>query len=108
MALEGDTAVMGPQDEKLFTRVIKLAERFGQTIRPMLVFSNDPYYAIAQGAMSMGAQTIVMGSSNKTTIDSQMERLAMTLGALQDDYKPSQPVSVRIQKGTKAISMQLT
>ena len=73
-------------DEKLlFTRVLELAERLGKTVTPMLVVSNEPFYAITQAAQAVGATEVVFGVSAKLSTDVQLERLAMTWGSLQTD-----------------------
>ncbi|MBI4051796.1 MAG: amino acid permease, partial [Elusimicrobia bacterium] len=81
--LEGEVNAMGPEERLLFSRVITLAEKYGHTVNPVLVLSNDPAYAIAQTAQAMGAQQIVMGKSDKLAPELQLERLAMTWGSLQ-------------------------
>jgi hypothetical protein len=93
LALVEETVTMDQDEQKLFTRVLDLAEKAGKTVTPMLVVSNDPFYAITQAAQAVGASEVVFGVSTKLSTDVQLERLAMTWGSLQTD---KQPVRFRI------------
>ncbi|MEE8425196.1 MAG: amino acid permease, partial [Elusimicrobiota bacterium] len=98
---------MGPEDELLFTNVIQLAEKHGKTVKPLLVTSNDPAYAVAQAAHSIDATQVVMGSSRRQTVEDQIERLAMTWGAL--GVKIDDPIRVRVLWGDgKSLEAELT
>ncbi len=88
LGLVDETVSMDHEEEKLFTRVIEAAEKHGKTVTPMLVVSNDPFYAITQAAQAVGATEVVFGVSGKLSTDAQLERLAMTWGSLQTDKKP--------------------
>ena len=88
LGLVDETLSMDNDEEKLFTRVIEAAEKHGKTITPMLVVSNEPFYAITQAAQAVGAGEVVFGVSAKLSTDAQLERLAMTWGSLQHDKKP--------------------
>lgn len=90
--VEGDVSMDG-DEEKLFTKVIEAAEKHGKTVTPMLVVSNEPFYAISQAAQAVGATEVVFGVSAKLSTDAQLERLAMTWGSMQTD---KQPVRFRI------------
>jgi amino acid transporter len=87
LGLVDETVSMDAEEEKLFTRVIEAAEKHGKTITPMLVVSNEPFYAITQAAQAVGAVEVVFGVSAKLSTDAQLERLAMTWGSLQTDKK---------------------
>lgn len=81
MGLSGEVKSLGPDEELLFTHVIQVAEKHGKTVHPMMVLSNDPAYAIAQAAQAINASEVVMGVSRQGA-EAQIERLAMTWGAL--------------------------
>ncbi|MEI7482051.1 MAG: APC family permease [Elusimicrobiota bacterium] len=81
--LEGETGDMTPEDKDLFTSVVLLAEKYGKTVKPMLVFSNDPFYSIAQVAQAAAVDEVVMGVSGTTGAEVQLERLAMAWGMLE-------------------------
>ncbi|MFH2201852.1 MAG: APC family permease [Elusimicrobiota bacterium] len=90
----GQEMGMGPAEEMLFTNVITLAEKYGKTVKPMFVVSDDPAYAVAQAAHSLGASEVVLGRSYRLGAETQIERIAMTWGALGQKF--DQPVRVRV------------
>jgi len=94
MSFGGDIQSLGPEEELVFTRVISAAEKCGKTVTPLLVVSNDPFYAIAQSAQAVGAGQVVLGISGRVSVDHQLERLAMTWGALQG--ADTKPVHIRV------------
>ena len=81
--LEAETGDITAEDKDLFTSVVLLAEKYGKTVKPMLVFSNDPFYSIAQVAQAAGVDEVVMGVSGTTGAEVQLERLAMAWGMLE-------------------------
>jgi hypothetical protein len=85
MGLVDETIEMDSEEQKLFSRVLGVAEKHGKTVTPMLVVSNEPFYAIAQAAQAVGASEVIFGVSAKLSTDAQLERLAMTWGSLQTD-----------------------
>lgn len=87
LGLVDEEVEMDDEESKLFTRVLEAAERHGKTITPMLVVSNEPFYAISHAAHAVGADEVVFGVSAKLTTDAQLERLAMTWGSLTTDKK---------------------
>jgi len=94
LSFGGEIHSLGPEEELLFTRVIAAAEKYGKTVTPLLVVSNDPFYAIAQSAQAVGAGQVVLGVSGRVSVDDQIERLAMTWGALQ--VGDTKPVQIRV------------
>ncbi|UPT72861.1 MAG: APC family permease [Elusimicrobiota bacterium] len=83
LGLVEETVSMDAEEERLFTKVIEAAEKHGKTVTPMLVVSNEPFYAISQAAQAVGATEVVFGVSAKLSTDAQLERLAMTWGSMQ-------------------------
>ena len=94
MMLGGEMGRMSPEEERLFTQVIAVAEKEGKKVLPVLVSALDPILAIAQTAQTVGAEMVVMGASNAMTAETQIERLAMAWGAVAQ--KTSHPVNVVI------------
>ena len=95
MSLSGEVKSLGPDEELIFTRVIEVAEKAGRTVVPLMVVSNDPAYAIAQAAQAIGATEVVMGAS-RHGVEAQIERLAMTWGALATGA--SNPVKLKLYR----------
>ncbi len=69
-------------EESLLTQVVNLAEKAGKTVVPILVPTSKPFYAIARAAYDLGVQEVVMGLSGKTTVEAQMEGLALAWGGV--------------------------
>lgn len=78
-----DSGEVTEEDKDLFSAVVLMAEKYGKTVKPMLVFSNDPFYSIAQVAQAAGVDEVVMGVSGTTGAEVQLERLAMAWGMLE-------------------------
>ncbi|ACC98656.1 Putative amino acid transporter [Elusimicrobium minutum Pei191] len=85
-----------PMDDKeIFSNVILIAEKYGHGIIPLMVESNDPYYAISQVAHTADADNIILGVSGSHGANDQMERMVMAWGAVHDK-KLDHPVIVKI------------
>ena len=63
-------------DQKLMTAVVDKAEHAGKQVRPLIVPTNNPLHAVLKTAMDLQAQELVMGASNKYTVDEQLEQIA--------------------------------
>ncbi len=82
------------QDRQLLTAVVNLAEHAGKPVKPVIVPTNEPFYALAQTAKTIGAQELIMGPSNKYRPEDQLDLVALywfnVCGA-----KP-EPLSIRV------------
>ncbi|MFA5161667.1 MAG: amino acid permease [Elusimicrobiales bacterium] len=107
LQLGPEEASPGAEETELFTRVILLAEKYGRTVIPLFVLSNDSFYAMAQVACAMKADQIVMGVSGAHGADSQLERLVMAWGAVRSDA-PEKPVLARVIWQGRELSFELT
>jgi len=105
--LEGETGDMTPEDKDLFTSVVLLAEKYGKTVKPMLVFSNDPFYSIAQVAHAAGVDEVVMGVSGTTGAEVQLERLAIAWGMLEKKDNASRSVMAKVVWEGRQLSYKL-
>jgi amino acid transporter len=85
-------------DNKLFSNVILAAEKYGHSICPLMVSSNEPFYAISQVAMEAQAGEIIMGVSGSHGANEQLERLVMAWGALHDgkEADAQRPITAKI------------
>jgi amino acid transporter len=76
----GDFPVTGPAlddfDQHLMTAVVDRAEKAGKQVRPLILPTNNPLYAVINTAKDLKAQELVMGASNKYTADEQLEQIA--------------------------------
>jgi amino acid transporter/nucleotide-binding universal stress UspA family protein len=77
---EGDSSALAPQidryDQQLMTAVVDRAEKAGKQVKPLIVPTNNPLYAIIRTAKDLQAQEVVVGASNKYTADEQLEQIA--------------------------------
>ena len=86
---------MDDNDREVLTRVVNLAEEAGKQVYPLVIPTNNPLYAIATAARDLKAKEVVMGTSEKTNADVQLEQFAMAWGIAAADAA-GQPLSIRI------------
>ena len=88
------TPTITEQDRQLLTAVVNLAEHAGKPVKPVIVPTNEPFFALAQTAKTIGAQELIMGPSNKYRPEDQLDQVALywlnVCGA-----KP-EPLSIRV------------
>ncbi len=81
-------------DRQLLTAVVNMAEHVGKPVKPLIVPTNEPFYALAQTAKTIGAQELIMGPSNKYRPEDQLDAVALywfnVCGASPD------PLSIRV------------
>lgn len=92
--MEGDFARLNPDEESLLTQIVKLAEKAGKTVTPLLVPAKDPFYAMSKVAHDLKAEEVVMGLSGKTSAENQMEGLAVAWGGLPGEE--NRPIKLRV------------
>ncbi len=82
------------RDRQLLTAVVNLAEHAGKPVKPLIVPTNEPFYALAQSAKTVGAQELIMGPSNKYRPEDQLDQVALywlnVCGTLPE------PLSIRV------------
>jgi hypothetical protein len=94
LQLEGNLTESTPEEDILFTQIISVAEKVGRSVVPLLVPSNDPFYAMARVTYDINAQELVVGKSEKYSPEIQMERLAVAWGAVRP--VEGRPLTIRI------------
>jgi nucleotide-binding universal stress UspA family protein len=94
----GDSAMNGPEldpyDQHLMTAVVDRAEKAGKQVKPLILPTNNPLFAVIKTAKDLRAQELVMGASNKYTADEQLEQIGFYWISTHDGE--AQPLSVRI------------
>lgn len=85
-------------DRKLMTAVIELSEKAGKQIKPLVVPTNNPLFAVMNTARSLGAQELIVGASNKYTSEEQLDQMAFYWINLHEG-KPA-PLSIRVLSRT--------
>jgi amino acid transporter len=69
-------------EQKLFTRVVGLAEKHGKPVDLVIVPATNVFDAVAQTALQLDAAEIVAGFSNKMTVQEQARSLGRSWEAL--------------------------
>ncbi len=64
-------------DQQLMTAVVDRAEKAGKEVKPLILPTNNPLFAVIKTAKDLQAQELVMGASNKYTADEQLEQIAL-------------------------------
>ena len=81
-------------DRQLLTAVVNLAEHAGKPVRPAIVPTNEPFFAMTLTAKTIGAQELIMGPSNKYRPEDQLDVVALYWMKVCD-AKP-EPLSIRV------------
>jgi nucleotide-binding universal stress UspA family protein len=71
------TPTITDRDRELLTAVVNLAEHVGKPVKPVIVPTNEPLFALARTAKTIGAQELIMGISNKFRPEDQLDHLAL-------------------------------
>ncbi|HUI11034.1 MAG TPA: APC family permease [Bacteroidota bacterium] len=79
-----DDSISADQD-LLLTEVIKLAEKEGKPVLPIVVPTNNALYAVAQTAAQLGVDEIFLGVSKRYPADYLIEQFAIYWGMVQSD-----------------------
>jgi len=69
--------VISVQDRQLLTAVVNLAEHAGKPVKPVIVPTNEPFFALTLTAKTIGAQELIMGPSNKFREEDQLDQVAL-------------------------------
>jgi amino acid transporter len=85
--LNGDAKAIGLQEEELFSEAIKIAEKEGKPILPIVVPTNNISYAIAHTAAQVGAQEVLMGAPTAYPAEYQVEQFALYWGMVEADAR---------------------
>jgi amino acid transporter/nucleotide-binding universal stress UspA family protein len=92
-------------DRDLMTSVVTRAEAVGKQVRPLIVPTNNPLFAVISTAHKLRVQELVMGASNKYTADEQLEQIAFYWISLHEGCMA--PLTVRILSRTRDVSLDL-
>jgi hypothetical protein len=87
-------------DREVLTRVVTLAEEAGKQVIPLVIPTNNPLFAIAAAARDLKAKEVVLGASEKSSSDVQLEQFALAWGMAVAEQPASQaspqPLRIRI------------
>jgi hypothetical protein len=68
------------EEQELLTQIVTVAEKFGLHVTPLIVPANDPIFAIAKAAYDLNVLEIILGKSEKTSVEIQVEKLTFAWG----------------------------
>jgi amino acid transporter len=83
-------------DREVLTRVVTLAEQAGKRVYPLVIPTNNPLYAIATAARDLNAKEVVLGTSEKSSSDVQLEQFALAWGMATAEPGEARAITVRI------------
>jgi nucleotide-binding universal stress UspA family protein len=96
---------IGVHDRQLLTAVVNLAEHAGKPVKPVIVPTNEPFFALTSTAKTIGAQELIMGPSNKFREEDQLDQVALywlnVCGA-----KP-EPLSIRVLASDRDVRLDI-
>jgi nucleotide-binding universal stress UspA family protein len=105
----GDASTVQPElddyDQHLMTAVVQRAEKAGKEVKPLIVPTNNPLYAIIRAAKDLSAQELVIGASNKYTAEEQLDQIAFYWLNLHDG-EPA-PLTVRLLGRDRDVHLDL-
>jgi amino acid transporter len=81
-------------DRELMTSVVDRAEKVGKEVKPLIMPTNNPLFAIVNTAKTIGAQELILGASNKYTANEQLEQIAFYW--INVNEGEMQPLTIRI------------
>jgi amino acid transporter/nucleotide-binding universal stress UspA family protein len=92
-------------DQELMTAVVQRAERAGKQVKPLIMPTNNPLYAIIRTARDLYVQELIVGASNKYTADEQLEQIAFYWINMHDGQQA--PLTVRILGRDRDVHLDL-
>src|SRR5437764_2420779 len=92
-------------DQQLMTAVVGRAEKAGKEVKPLILPTNNPLFAIIRTAKDLQAQELVVGASNKYTADEQLDQIAFYWMNLHEGQ--SVPLAVRILGRDRDVHLDL-
>jgi amino acid transporter len=92
-------------EQALFSEVIKLAEKEGKTILPIVVPTNNAAYAIAHTAVEMGAEEVFLGASERYPTEFQMQQFALYWGMVEADE--NHHIAIRTISHTSDVRLEI-
>ena len=84
-------------DRELLTRIVTVAEEVGKEVKPVVLPTNNPLYAIARAARDLKATDVVLGVSERIHAEEQLEQFALAWGTAMAEIPGVElPLTVRI------------
>jgi hypothetical protein len=96
--------LISPDEERLFTRVVELAEKYGEPVAPIVVPSNNSWFAIMRTALDINASEIIVGQSGRLTADDLLTQMALMWGRVTTGENRSITLRVIGRDGQEQLS----
>ena len=93
------------EDRALLTAVVTMAEHAGKPVKPLIMPTNEPVYALARTAFTIGAQELIMGMSNKYDPSDQLDQVALYWLHMAPGHPL--PLTVRVMSKDKDIRLDI-
>ena len=81
---------IGDADRELLTKIVTVAEEVGKQVHPLVLPTNNPLYAICTAARDLRATEVVLGVSEKTHAEDQLEQFALAWGTATGELAPGE------------------
>jgi nucleotide-binding universal stress UspA family protein len=92
-------------DQELMTAVVTRAETIGKEVKPLIIPTNNPLFAVVNTARILDVQELIMGASNTYTADEQLEQIAFYWMNVCE--RETAPLTVRILSRQRDVSLDL-
>ncbi len=92
-------------DQELMTSVVSRAETIGKQVKPLIMPTNNPLFAVVNTARLLRVQELIMGASNKYTADEQLEQIAFYW--MNVDSGKMAPLTVRLLSRHRDVYLDL-
>jgi amino acid transporter/nucleotide-binding universal stress UspA family protein len=106
---QGDSSLtdlnLDDYDQHLMTAVVQRAEKAGKKVKPLIVPTNNPLFAIVNTAKDLHAQELTVGASNKYTADEQLDQLAFYWMNVNEGNPP--PITIRLLGRQRDVQLDL-
>jgi amino acid transporter/nucleotide-binding universal stress UspA family protein len=89
-----DAGALDTYDQQLMTAVVERAEKAGKHVVPLIVPTNNPLHAILTTAKDLQVNELILGASNKYTVEEQLDQIDLYWITLHDG-NPA-PLTVRL------------
>jgi nucleotide-binding universal stress UspA family protein len=101
----GPDGELDPYDQELMTAVVQKAEQVGKHVKPLIIPTNKPLYAILKTAADLKVHELVVGGSNVYTADEQMEQMSFYWITLH--HGQMAPLTVKILTRDREVQFDL-
>jgi amino acid transporter len=104
-AAQPEQLQMDVYERELLTEVVRKAELAGKEVKPLVVPTNNPLYAMMRIAHNIQAHELIVGASNTYTADEQISQLAFYWISLH--HGEPAPLTVHIVSRDRDVALDL-